>query len=244
MAVLDPNAPAPDVFFSADDGWAETRHVYLAGNGLPDRWSGRDRFVVSELGFGTALNLAALLTLASTEAAAGHPVPSLVYQSVEWAPRPWGEVAALAEAWPELAPAVGALGAVYRPRPGWNRWSVAGCSVVLYVGDARDLPALEPSFEPADAWFLDGFAPDKGPELWDPGLLLWVGRRTVVGGTAATYSAAGAVKQGLRAAGFTVVRRPGFGAKRHMVSACLGGPFLLPYISKTRYCLPKEGTHE
>jgi tRNA U34 5-methylaminomethyl-2-thiouridine-forming methyltransferase MnmC len=207
------------VFFSADDGWAETRHVYLAGNGLPDRWAGRDRFVVSELGFGTGLNLVALLTLADQERAAGRAVPALVYQSVEWSPRPPEEVVALAAAWPDLAPAVRALGTVYRPEPGWNRWALHGCDVVLSVGDARDLPAASPSFEAADAWFLDGYAPDRGPELWDPDLLAWVGRSTVDGGTAATYSAAGVVKQGLRAAGFTVVRRPGWGNKRHMVTA-------------------------
>lgn len=211
----------PDVFFSAADGWAETRHVYLAGNGLPDRWSGRDRFVVSELGFGTGLNLVALLTLAAQERAAGRGVPALVYQSVEWAPRPVADVEALGHAWPELEAAAQALGAVYRPEPGWNRWALAGCEVVLFVGDARSLPAANPSFEAADAWFLDGYAPDRGPELWDPDLLAWVGRTTVAHGTAATYSAAGVVKQGLRAAGFTVVRRPGWGPKRHMVSACL-----------------------
>ena len=52
-----------DVYFSAEDGLAETRAVFLEGCGLPDAWRGRSRFVVAELGFGTGLNIAALLEL-------------------------------------------------------------------------------------------------------------------------------------------------------------------------------------
>jgi len=44
-----------DPYFSLDDGLAETRHVFLAGNDLPARF--RDRFHIAELGFGTGLNL-------------------------------------------------------------------------------------------------------------------------------------------------------------------------------------------
>ena len=46
-----------------------------------------------------------------------------------------------------------------------------------------------------------------------------VARHTAPGGTAATYSAAGAVRRDLAAAGFKVERRPGFGRKRHMTVA-------------------------
>lgn len=211
-----------DIFFSADDGWAETRHVFLAGNNLPARWSERDTFVVSELGFGTGLNLVALAALASGEASEGRRVPRLVYQSVEWQPRGPEALEGLGARWPELVPFARALAAVYRPVVGWNRWTWAWGDIVLYVGDARDLISDSGSFRPTDAWFLDGFAPDRNPELWQPDLLAWVGRTTVPGGTAATYSAAGVVKQGLRDAGFTVVRAPGYGRKRHMVRALRG----------------------
>ena len=52
-----------DVYFSSEDGLAETRAVFLAGCGLPDAWAHRRHFTVGELGFGTGLNIAALLTL-------------------------------------------------------------------------------------------------------------------------------------------------------------------------------------
>lgn len=211
---------APDVFFSADDGLGESRHVFLAGNGLPQAWAGRDEFVVSELGFGTGLNLLTVVDLLRSEAARGEPIPRLVYQSVEWEFRPRSDVEALAERWPELADIAEAWAAIYAPAPGWNRWSWRWGTVVLYGGDARDLPRSG-GFQPADAWFLDGYAPDRCPELWEPDLLRWVATQTKPGGSAATYSAAGVVKQGLRAAGFQVTRSPGWGKKRHMVRACL-----------------------
>jgi tRNA U34 5-methylaminomethyl-2-thiouridine-forming methyltransferase MnmC len=212
-----------DIFFSGDDGLGETRHVFLAGNGLPGAWATKDCFTVSELGFGTGLNALALADLARREAAARKPVPRILYQSVEWSPRPVAEIVALGDRWPDLAGPAEALARVYDPKPGWNHWKWPWGVVVLFIGDARKLPAEPTPFEPADVWFLDGFAPDRNPELWDPELLRWVGQTTRPGGTAATYSAAGVVKQGLRAAGFTVVRAPGWGQKRHMVRATLAG---------------------
>ena len=208
----------PDIYFSADDGLSETRHVFLKGNGLPEAWAGQQEFIVSELGFGTGLNLLALATLASQAPMLGA-VPRIVYQSVEWEPRPLTDFDTLVQRWPELEKAAHALAEVYRPQAGWNRWSWPWGSVVLFVGDARCLPDLSPTFEPSDAWFLDGYAPDRNPEMWSAPLLNWVGRTTKPGGTAATYSAAGVVKRGLREAGFTVVRAPGWGNKRHMVKA-------------------------
>lgn len=95
-----------------------------------------------------------------------------------------------------------------------TRWQMGAIEVTLILGDARDtLPKWDGS---ADAWFLDGFAPAKNPELWDPALLAQVARHTRPGGSFATYTAAGPVRRALEAAGFAVTRIPGFGRKRHM----------------------------
>ena len=50
-----------DVYFSVDDGLAETRHVFMQGNDLPHFWqekgaAGAQDFVIAETGFGTGLN--------------------------------------------------------------------------------------------------------------------------------------------------------------------------------------------
>ena len=48
-----------DIYFAVENGLEETKHVFLAGNGLPDRWQGRPDFVIAETGFGTGLNFLA-----------------------------------------------------------------------------------------------------------------------------------------------------------------------------------------
>ena len=45
-----------DHYFSRHDGSAECRHVFMAGNGLPERFADQDIFTIGELGFGTGLN--------------------------------------------------------------------------------------------------------------------------------------------------------------------------------------------
>ena len=114
--------------------------------------------------------------------------------------------------YPELdavaAPMLEALGA------GQRRVLTEDLDLTVIAGDARHTLALWPGR--ADAWFLDGFAPAKNPEMWEPALLVEVARHTAPGGTFATYSAAGGVRRGLAEAGFAVERVPGFGSKRHM----------------------------
>ena len=48
-----------DVYYTAADGPAQARHVFLAGNDLSARWQGRKRFVILETGFGLGLNFLA-----------------------------------------------------------------------------------------------------------------------------------------------------------------------------------------
>ncbi|HEY5307271.1 MAG TPA: hypothetical protein VIK97_02065, partial [Casimicrobiaceae bacterium] len=38
---------------------AQAAHVFLQGNGMPERWRGRERFVVLETGFGLGNNFLA-----------------------------------------------------------------------------------------------------------------------------------------------------------------------------------------
>ncbi|MFC4671432.1 tRNA (5-methylaminomethyl-2-thiouridine)(34)-methyltransferase MnmD [Seohaeicola nanhaiensis] len=197
-----------DPYFSLDNGLDETRHVFLAGNGLPDRF--RDGFHIAELGFGTGLNL-----LATIQA---WPGGNLQFTSFEAFPMEAAEMAQALAAFPDLAPLVPGLLGGWTPEGG--TWQVApGVDFTLVTGDARNtLPRWQGC---ADAWFLDGFSPAKNPELWEPSLLAEVARHTAPGGTAASYTAAGHVRRALAEAGFTVERAPGFGRKRHMTRARL-----------------------
>ncbi|MGB0659242.1 MAG: tRNA (5-methylaminomethyl-2-thiouridine)(34)-methyltransferase MnmD [Mangrovicoccus sp.] len=193
-----------DPYYSLENGLAETRYVFLQGNRLPERLC--DGFHVAELGFGTGLNLLALAELAAKSGAQIH------FTSFEAFPLSAAQTAQALAAFPETAPYAPPLLAALEA--GQSQFQMPGLTVELVLGDAREtLPQWGGS---ADAWFLDGFSPAKNPELWGAELLAEVGRHTAQTGTCATYTAAGFVRQGLAAAGFTVERIPGFGRKRHM----------------------------
>jgi tRNA U34 5-methylaminomethyl-2-thiouridine-forming methyltransferase MnmC len=201
-----------DPYFSLADGLAETRHVFLHGNDLARRLDQPLR--IAELGFGTGLNVLATLGLRAEQ---GATAP-LRITSFEAFPLSAPEMARALEPFVDLAAlAVPLLDGI---AAGQRRIELApGATLVLEIGDARErLPAWS---EEADAWFLDGFSPAKNPELWSPELMQSVGRHTAAGGTFATYTAAGFVRRGLEAAGFDVMRVPGFGAKRHMTRGVL-----------------------
>ncbi len=194
-----------DPYFSLAGGLAETRHVFLSGNNLPDRF--HDGFHIAELGFGTGLNLLATLL---AHQGTGH----LHYTSFEAFPMTPEDIARALQAFPEIA----AVAVTFL-----DQWSIGsrtlqfpGLTARIIIGDARDtLPTWTGK---ADAWFLDGFSPAKNPELWSPTLMHEVARHTAPGGTFATYTAAGHVRRALADAGFAVTRQPGFGHKRHMTT--------------------------
>ena len=208
-----------DIYFSRD-GLAESRAVFLDGCGLPWGWAGRERFTVAELGFGTGLNIAALLQLwRRTRAPGTH----LSIFSVEAHPLARDEAARALEVWrPELAEAADALLAAWPDgRRGFHRMDLGAhaATLDLYVGEVGD--ALACWSGPADAWFLDGFAPAKNPQMWRDEVLAAIGRLSAPGARLATFTVAGHVRRGLASSGFAVEKRPGFGAKRERLEAHL-----------------------
>jgi len=199
-----------DPYYSLDDGLAETAHVFLAGNDLPARFGGD--FQIAELGFGTGLNL--LVTWAAW-AGGGRP-GVLHFTSFEAFPMQIDDMREALSHFPQVSAFADILLSEWTPDNDQVKLS-DGPTLQVIIGDARQaLPAWTGM---ADAWFLDGFSPAKNPELWQPDLLQAVGSHTKQGGTAATYSAAGHVRQSLTGAGFDVTRTPGFGRKRHMTRA-------------------------
>jgi len=201
-----------DPYYSLENGLAETRHVFLAGNDLPHRFN--DGFHIAELGFGAGLNF--LVTWAAWDTA-GKPGP-LTFTSFEAFPMAPTDMRAALEAFPELATYADQLTETWTPTTGATEIT-PGLTLEVIIGDARQtLPAWQ---NQADAWFLDGFSPAKNPALWEPSLMQAVGTHTKQGGTAATYSAAGHVRRSLEDAGFAVERIPGYGRKRHMTRATM-----------------------
>jgi len=199
-----------DPYYSLDDGLAETRYVFLGGNDLPARF--RDGFHVAELGFGTGLNF--LVTLEAFRAAGCDG--KLRFTSFEAYPMPAGDVRQALAALPGLPHHI-LTGAVGDTLP--ERLEGEDFDLSIVIGDARDTVRIWAGM--ADAWYLDGFAPAKNPEMWTDRLMEQVARHTASGGSFATYTAVGQVRRALARAGFAVERRPGFGRKRHMTSGRL-----------------------
>ena len=198
-----------DPYFSLEDGLAETRHVFLAGNDLPNRF--RPGFHIAELGFGTGLNAVAALD-AWNNARIEGPLRFTSFEAFPMAP---DAMARALSVYPELSVLADQMVTAFKNEA--LIWQSDQVILEVIQGDARH--TLSHWQGCADAWFLDGFAPAKNPELWEEALLAHVAKHTVQDGTAATYSAAGAVRRALSDAGFTVERIPGFGRKRHMTVA-------------------------
>lgn len=221
----EPGAPRSprfgDVYYSLEDGLAESRAVFLAGCGLPDAWSDRRRFTVAELGFGTGLNIAALLHLWRESRAGGR----LHIFSIEGFPVSRTDAARALSAWPEIAEASRALLERWPPgTPGFHRIDLPDWNATfdLAVGDAAW--ALDQWSGAADAWFLDGFSPALNPDMWSDAVLDGVAARSAPGARLGTFTVAGAVRRGLAGRGFQVDKRPGHGRKRERLEAVLPGP--------------------
>lgn len=206
-----------DVYHAAAGAFEQAGYVFLQGNGLPMRWHAREHFTVCETGFGLGLNFLALwrawrgdpsrprrLHMVSFEA---HPLWRADLQRLLDALVPGDEMRALARQlaaqWPPLLPGV-------------HRLDFEGGRVSLTVafGDAQAM-VERLSFQ-ADAFFLDGFAPDRNPAMWTPALMRALAGHAASDATVATWCSAGEVRRGLQEAGFAVQKRRGFAGKTHM----------------------------
>jgi len=229
-----------DIYFSRDGGLAEKRHVFLTGCGLPQAWRNAASYTVSELGFGTGLNFLATWDLWRRTRAPGA---RLHYLAVEGFPLTPTELSECHRLWPELAPLSDALLRAYQaPQPGFHRFVLRADDndtpvyLTLLCGEAA---AMLTQVEAAvDAWYLDGFAPDRNPDVWRAEVMKEIARLShgarsldevdshglAAGPTRlATYTVAGAVRRELTAAGFEIQRAPGFGGKRENLRGAYAG---------------------
>ncbi len=228
-----------DVYFSPRDGLAESRYVFLRHNGLPERWAGVRRFVIAETGFGGGLNFLAA-SQAWLESADQHAC--LHYVAVEKHPLQPADIARVLATWPELSALSAELLRRHPPLvPGLHRLHLFGGRVVLnlYFMDVTEwLGELDLQ---ADAWFLDGFAPAKNPDMWSAETLQRIGTLTAAGGSFSTFTAAGDVRRRLQAAGFEVSKAEGYAGKREMLHGKLREETMSPVAAPWfRYRAPAD----
>lgn len=209
------SATFDDIYHTTDGGLGQIEHVFMAGNGLPQRWRGRDAFVILETGFGLGLNF-----LATWQAwrADPHRSARLRFISVEKYPFQPDDLARLHASWPQFTELSEQLVAGW-PALTEGRHDIlfdgGQVQLTLLLGDALEqLPLIA---DTVDAIYLDGFAPSKNPDMWSPELFRQLARLAAEDCTLATWSVAGFVRQGLTEAGFTVGKAKGFGGKRQML---------------------------
>jgi tRNA 5-methylaminomethyl-2-thiouridine biosynthesis bifunctional protein len=220
LAFDDDGTPRPphggDLPHARGGARAQAEHVFLRGNGLPERWHGQRRFTVLETGFGLGNNF-----LATWHAWRNSPQrpERLDFVSIDKHPLRRDDLAqahrgrhvqgaqalaeALLDAWPPLTPDI-------------HTMLFDGGRVRLLLAFADIAAALPELVAGVDAFYLDGFAPARDPKMWDDRALARLARLAAPGATVATWSEAREVRDGLSAAGFVVERAPAFCGKREM----------------------------
>lgn len=220
-----------DVYFSKDDGLAESRYVFIEHNRLAQRWAALEdqpftHFTLLETGFGTGLNFLATL---DAWIKSGLQNAQLHYLSLEKFPLTPKDLRLALNHWPSLAHLSDRLIACYPPLvPGTHRIEMPEyrLTLTLIFADATDTfnDLCKHSHLRVDAWLLDGFAPSKNPDMWQAPLFNAMHQLSSTGSTVATFTAAGAVRRGLIDAGFTVHKVAGFGRKREMLTGHYSNP--------------------
>ena len=214
-----------DVYFSNQDGLAETHYVFLEGNQLWEHWVNYQEahFVIAETGFGTGLNFfaATMLFREFRQKYPDSPLKHLYFISFEKYPLPLDVLQQAHLAYPQFSHLAQHLQQHWlNPIQGCYRFHFDETTLDLWFGDvAENLPQLGDYMNSKiDAWFLDGFAPSKNPDMWNEQLYQQMFRFTKLQGSFATFTAASAVRKGLENAGFNIKKRKGFGKKRECLS--------------------------
>ena len=213
-----------DCYFSIDDGYLESKYVFVDGNSIETRLL--NPIKIGETGFGTGLNL---LVLEDLIYSLGYEKKEITFTTVEkfiLEPSVVEKTLSLLNEVTNLSLSrhISLYNLIYSGiKTGWNKFVInrewGTLTINLFYGDVIESFNNYPVKN--DAWFLDGHSPDKNPEMWSELLFESVAKYSISGTTFATFTAAGIVKRGLRNAGFSVRRIKGFGRKRHMILGAL-----------------------
>ena len=205
-----------DIYFSSENGYAETMAVFITPTELPQRMTSRKGISVAELGFGSGLNFCA--TLAQfRQLAPAHA--RLYYFATEHAPLMADDIGQILSVYPQIKNEVKDLIAALPPRwPGRHRIAFDQGRIILDLAYGDTLASLSGANFEADAWFLDGFSPARNPAMWQNDIFTHMARCSANDAICASFTAAGEVRRGLEQAGFAITRHDGFGHKRHRIT--------------------------
>lgn len=215
-----------DIYFDAKTTYSQSEQVFINGNNIAKRWQqlaektddinrtvtgGTKTFVIAETGFGTGLNF--LLTLKMFIAFKQQTQSNITLEFISCEKYPLTKVdlqRALA-LWPQLTSLSDELLAQYDYKNNHCQMAFANGNVTLkvYFSDAAIAYSATnfPCGGLVDAWYLDGFAPQKNPSMWTPKLFAHVARLAKPRSTLATFTVAKLVRQGLQRVGFKIQKQ-------------------------------------
>jgi tRNA 5-methylaminomethyl-2-thiouridine biosynthesis bifunctional protein len=217
-----------DIYHSSAGAMEQSEAVFLQGNDLPQRFSENRPFVILETGFGLGVNFLMAWRAwrqwhqdhaVRTHGAIRMP-PRLHFISVEKYPLSRLELERALSAFSELKELSAQLVEQWPPRvSGAHHLEFEQGHIVLtlHLGDVMDVMGTLRTA--ADAIFLDGFTPERNPEMWSPALMRQLARQCHPGTTLASWCVAGHVRRALMHEGFNVEKEAGFGGKRHRLVA-------------------------
>ena len=201
-----------DRYHSEFGGLDQARDVFLKGCGLPQAWAGQPQWCVLETGFGLGLNF--LVTWAAWKADPLRP-RLLHFVSTEAFPAGACDVLRNAQSHVELLPFAQLLQRqLWGLLPGFHRLVFEGGRVLLTlcIGDAKAM--LREACCAADSVYLDGFSPQRNPDIWDVHTFKAVARCCRRGTRVATWTVARSVRDALAQCGFVVTKVAGTPPKR------------------------------
>ena len=213
----------PDTYFSQGNPLEEKDYVFLQKNDLQNRFQKLEtsQFTITETGFGTGLNF--LLTAAQWEKNTQNrpQQPHLNYISIEKHPLNLKDLQNVHQQWPSLSNWSKRLQSQYPPLlPATHRLNFTKSRITLTlifadIQDALNQLQSDPNLK-TNAWYLDGFSPSSNPDMWQDNLYKTMAQTSAPNATLATYTCAGFIRRGLKAAGFIVSKTKGHGKKRDM----------------------------
>ena len=190
--------------------------IYYDGNGVKEFYSVHwnpicltknsrtsSHFTIVELGFGSGLNF-----LLTAQEITKNPDLHLHYIGIESRPisdKDWSifdsQRRNLKYASEFRAGNIPRLG-------GWHRriFDAGRVRLSLFHGDvAQGLADINLNQHARiDAWFLDGFAPSKNPEMWSESVFDLISQNSFYGTTVTSFTSAGSVRKKLEVAGFSI----------------------------------------
>ncbi|AWG43091.1 tRNA (5-methylaminomethyl-2-thiouridylate)-methyltransferase [Candidatus Borreliella tachyglossi] len=204
-----------DIYYDPKYGLEESVYVFIKGCNLDTELECLQSATIAELGFGTGLNLIALLKHLKEN----NIKTRINYYSIEKFPLGKEKIKQISKSFSKEMCYFKILLKNYPNTPKKNiKLKITdNVNLKILVGDAKEKLKEIPQY--IDYWFLDGFSPSKNPRMWSHEIFMLISKKSKIGTKLSTFSSARIVKDGLKLANFHYSRAKGFNNKRHMIKA-------------------------